>query len=410
MNSNNQTKSILNTIEEALVDIKEGKVIIVVDDEDRENEGDFVTATENITAETVNFMARYGRGLICAPLPKERCEKLKLDMMVSENTSLHATPFTISVDLLTRGCTTGISASDRAATLRALLDDDVALEEIGRPGHIFPLRAQDKGVLRRTGHTEAVVDLTRLAGLKAGGALVEIMNEDGTMARLPELLKIAKKFDLKIISIADLVKYRLKRETIIKRGVTANMPTEYGDFKIIPFIQESNGVEHLALVKGTWEEDEPILVRMHSSCMTGDIFASKKCDCGDQLHKSMQLIEEAGKGVVVYLSQEGRGIGIFNKIHAYKLQDEGLDTVEANVKLGFAPDSRDYGVGASILHSLGVTKMKLLTNNPLKRVGLEGYGLSISEIMPIIIEPNKYSERYLETKEFKMGHKLGFKK
>ncbi|MEG2758605.1 MAG: bifunctional 3,4-dihydroxy-2-butanone-4-phosphate synthase/GTP cyclohydrolase II, partial [Rikenellaceae bacterium] len=402
--------TVLNTIEEALIDIKAGKVIIVVDDEDRENEGDFVAAAEHITAETVNFMARHGRGLICAPLPKERCEELKLDMMVGENTSLHSTPFTVSVDLLDHGCTTGISAADRAATLRSLMDKNTTPAELGRPGHIFPLRAQTKGVLRRPGHTEAVVDLTRLAGLEPGGALVEIMNEDGTMARLPQLLEVAKTFNLKIVSIADLIRYRLKRETIIKQGVTALLPTAYGDFKIIPFIQESNDIEHIALVKGSWKDDESILVRMHSSCMTGDIFGSCRCDCGAQLHESMRLIEKEGKGVIVYLQQEGRGIGIFNKIHAYKLQDEGLNTVEANVKLGFAADERDYGVGASILNALGVKNIRLLTNNPLKRAGLEGYGLKIVQNVPLIIAPNEYNISYLKTKQVSMGHTLGFDK
>lgn len=410
MENKNKKSTVLNTIEEALIDIKAGKVVIVVDDEDRENEGDFIAAAENITAETVNFMARHGRGLICAPLPKERCEELKLDMMVGENTSLHATPFTVSVDLLGHGCTTGISAADRAATLRALMDKKTTPEELGRPGHIFPLRAQTKGVLRRPGHTEAVVDLTRMAGMEPGGVLVEIMNEDGTMARLPELLEVAKKFDLKIISIADLIRYRLKRETIIRQGVTASMPTAYGDFKMTPFIQESNDVEHVALVKGTWDKEEPVLVRMHSSCLTGDIFGSCRCDCGEQLHESMRLIEKEGKGVIVYLQQEGRGIGIFNKLHAYKLQEEGLNTVEANIKLGFAADERDYGVGASILNALGIKNIRLLTNNPLKRAGLEGYGLQIVENVPIITKPNEYNINYLKTKQAEMGHTLGFKK
>lgn len=406
-NSNKNKTTVLNTIEEALEDIKAGKVIIVVDDEDRENEGDFITAAETITADTVNFMARYGRGLICAPLPKERCEELKLDMMVMENTSLHATPFTVSVDLLEHGCTTGISAHDRAMTLKALVDENTKPEELGRPGHIFPLRAQTKGVLRRPGHTEAVVDLTRMAGMKPGGVLVEIMNEDGTMARMPQLLEVARKFNLKIISIADLIRYRLERESIIIEGVTTELPTAYGNFKAIPFIQESNGAEHVALIKGEWEKDEPILVRMHSSCLTGDVFGSCRCDCGAQLHESMRLIEEAGKGAIVYLNQEGRGIGIFNKLHAYKLQDEGLDTVEANLKLGFAADERDYGIGASILHNLGINKIKLLTNNPLKRAGLEGYGIEIVENVPIVIEPNEHNLKYMRTKELSMGHKLG---
>lgn len=395
----------LNTIEEAIKDIAEGKIIIVVDDEDRENEGDFITAAETITTETVNFMARYGRGLICAPITRDRCKELNLDMMVGDNTSLHSTPFTVSVDLLTQGCTTGISASDRAKTLRALVNPTTKPEELGRPGHIFPLMAQDRGVLRRPGHTEAVVDLTRLAGLQSGGVLVEIMNEDGTMARLPQLLEVAEKFNLKIISIADLIKYRLKTETLVRRGVTVDMPTEYGNFKMTAFIHDNQ--EHLTLVKGTWEKDEPVLVRMHSSCMTGDIFGSCRCDCGAQLHEAMSQIEKAGKGAVVYLNQEGRGIGLFNKLHAYKLQEEGMDTVEANIKLGFAPDERDYGVGATILREIGVSKIKLMTNNPLKRVGLEGYGLEIVENVPIIIKPNPHNLRYLKTKEEVMGHNLG---
>lgn len=395
----------LNTIDEAIKDIAEGKIIIVVDDEDRENEGDFIAAADKITTEMVNFMARYGRGLICAPLPRQRCQDLNLDMMVGENTSLHATPFTVSVDLLTKGCTTGISASDRAKTLNALVDVDTKPEDLGRPGHIFPLMAQDKGVLRRPGHTEAVVDLTRMAGLRPGGVLVEIMNEDGTMARLPQLLEVAKQFDLKIISIAELIKYRLKTETLVSKGVTVDMPTDYGHFKITAF-KTSDNLEHVALVKGEWDENESILVRMHSSCVTGDIFGSCRCDCGAQLHESMRQIEKAGKGVIVYLNQEGRGIGLFNKLHAYKLQEEGLNTIEANLKLGFAADERDYGVGATILRETGVRNIRLLTNNPLKRVGLEGYGLKIVENVPIIIKPNEYNQKYLKTKEELMGHKL----
>lgn len=400
-------KSTLNSIEEALEEIRNGKIIIVVDDEDRENEGDFITACETITTETVNFMARYGRGLVCASLPKKRCEELKLDMMVGENTSLHATPFTVSVDLLKDGCTTGISAMDRAKTLKALVDPAYVAEDFGRPGHIFPLKAQSKGVLRRPGHTEAVVDLTRLAGLTPGGALVEIMNEDGSMARLPELREVAKQFDLKIISIEDLIRYRLEKESVVTRGVTALMPTAFGDFKVIPFQQDNSELEHLALVKGTWTEDEPILVRMHSSCLTGDVFGSCRCDCGAQLHTSMRMIDKEGKGVIVYLNQEGRGIGLFNKMHAYKLQEEGMDTIQANLHLGFAADERDYGVGASILRELGVKKIRLMTNNPQKRVALQGYGLEITKNVPIVIQPNVHNNEYLKTKELEMGHTLG---
>ena len=396
----------LNTIEEAIDAIRKGEIIIVVDDENRENEGDFVTAAELITPEKVNFMAKYGRGLICAALPEERCEELDLDLMVGKNTALHETPFTVSVDLIAPGMTTGISAEDRARTIKALVDPKTKPEDLARPGHIFPLKAKNKGVLRRAGHTEATVDLTRLAGLTPGGALVEIMNDDGTMARLPQLVKIAEKFNLKIISIKDLIEYRLKFESLIERGVKVKLPTKYGNFYIIPYKQLSNGLEHAALVKGTWEPDEPILVRVHSSCVTGDIFGSLRCDCGEQLHKAMEMIEKEGKGVIVYMNQEGRGIGLMNKIKAYQLQDEGLDTVEANVHLGFKPDERDYGIGAQILRDLGVKKMRLMTNNPVKRVGLEAYGLEIVEIVPIIIKPNKYNQKYLETKELKMGHQL----
>lgn len=396
----------LNTVEEAIEDIRAGKVIIVVDDEDRENEGDFVVAGELITTEIVNFMARYGRGLICAPLPEGRCDDLELELMVGKNTSLHATPFTVSVDLLGQGCTTGISASDRAKTIKALVSPKTVPEDLGRPGHIFPLKAKERGVLRRAGHTEAVVDLTRLAGLEPGGALVEIMNEDGTMARLPELMEIARKFNLKIISIEDLIKYRLKQETLIEQGVRVKLPTEYGDFDLIPFKQKSNGLEHVALVKGTWNSDDPVLVRVHSSCVTGDIFGSKRCDCGQQLHEAMQRIDKEGKGVVLYMNQEGRGIGLFNKIKAYKLQEEGMDTVEANIELGFDEDERDYGVGANILHELGLGKIRLLTNNPIKRKGLEGYGLEVIENVPLEVEPNKHNEFYLHTKRVKMGHTL----
>jgi len=407
MSDNQQNKpSQLNAIEEAVEDIKNGKVIIVVDDEDRENEGDFVVAAETITPEIVNFMATHGRGLICAPLPEARCEELELELMVGNNTALHATPFTVSVDLNGHGCTTGISASDRAKTIKALVDPNTKPEDLGRPGHIFPLKARERGVIRRAGHTEAVVDLTKLAGLKPGGALVEIMNEDGTMARMPELLKIAKKFDLKIISIEDLIKYKLKEESLVEKGVRVKLPTEHGDFDLIPFKQKSNGLEHVALIKGTWTKDEPVCVRVHSSCVTGDIFGSKRCDCGQQLHEAMKKIDKAGKGVVLYMNQEGRGIGLFNKIKAYKLQEEGMDTVEANIELGFEDDERDYGVGASILRELELGQIKLLTNNPIKRKGLEAYGLKIVENVSLEIEPNKHNKFYLETKRAKMGHSL----
>ncbi len=402
----NQPKgsSSLNTIEEALDDLRNGKILIVVDDEDRENEGDFVCAAELVTTEMVNFMAKHGRGLICAPLSESRCSELELNLMVGNNTALHQTAFTVSVDLLGQGCTTGISAYDRAKTLRALVDPATKPEDLARPGHIFPLMAREKGVLRRAGHTEAVVDLTRMAGLKPGGVLVEIMNDDGSMARLPELLEIAKKFKLKIISIQDLIAYRLQFEKIIDKGARVKMPTDFGIFDLIPFRQKSNKLEHVALVKGTWADDEPILVRVHSSCVTGDIFNSQRCDCGLQLKKAMEMIEREGKGVLVYLNQEGRGIGLFNKIHAYKLQEDGLDTVEANIELGFEPDERDYGVGASILHELGVRKMRLISNNPVKRKGLEGYGLEIIENIPLEVQPTPYNEFYLQTKRDKMGH------
>ncbi len=406
MSGNNDIRSRLNTIEEAIEDIREGKVIIVVDDEDRENEGDFVVAAEKITPEIVNFMATHGRGLICTPLPEDRCEELDLELMVGNNTALHATPFTISVDLIGHGCTTGISASDRAKTIKALVDLETKPEDLGRPGHIFPLKAKQKGVIRRAGHTEAVVDLTRLAGLKPGGALVEIMNEDGTMARMPQLLEIAEKFSLKIITIEDLIKYQLEKESLVERGVRVKLPTEFGDFDLIPYRQISNGLEHVALIKGSWSKDEPILVRVHSSCVTGDIFGSKKCDCGQQLHEAMRKIDKAGKGVVVYMNQEGRGIGLFNKIKAYKLQEEGMDTVDANIELGFEDDERDYGVGASILRDLQLGKIKLLTNNPIKRKGLEAYGLEIVGNIPLEVEPNEHNRFYLETKQKKMGHTL----
>lgn len=405
-NHESNTDFKLNTIPEALEELRAGKVIIVVDDEDRENEGDFIVAAEMITPEIVNFMAKYGRGLICAPLPEDRCKELDLELMVGNNTALHHTPFTVSVDLNGHGCTTGISASDRAKTIRALVDPDTKPEDLGRPGHIFPLKARDKGVLRRAGHTEAVVDLTRMAGLKPGGALVEIMNDDGTMARLPQLIEIGKKFNLKIFSIKDLISYRLKTDSIVEAGVKVKLPTAYGNFELIPFRQKSNGLEHVALIKGTWEESEPIIVRVHSSCVTGDIFGSQRCDCGAQLHQAMQMIEKEGKGVLVYMNQEGRGIGLFNKIHAYKLQEEGRDTVEANVELGFEPDERDYGVGASILHEVGVRKMRLISNNPIKRRGLEGYGIEIVENIPLEIDSNPHNEFYLRTKRDKMGHNI----
>ncbi|ODT52815.1 MAG: bifunctional 3,4-dihydroxy-2-butanone 4-phosphate synthase/GTP cyclohydrolase II [Paludibacter sp. 47-17] len=400
-------EKVLNTIEEAIADIRDGKLLIVVDDEDRENEGDFICAAEKITPEMVNFMITHGRGLLCAPLTEERCDELDLDMQVVRNTSVHATPFTVSIDKL-EGCTTGVSASDRAATLRALCDPASRPDTFGRPGHIFPLRAKTRGVIRRAGHTEAAVDLARMAGLYPAGALIEIMNEDGSMARMPQLLEIAKKFGIKIISIADLISYRLKSESLVEEGVEVSMPTAWGSFRLIPFRQISNGLEHVALIKGSWEKDEPILVRVHSSCVTGDIFGSMRCECGDQLHKAMQLIEEAGKGVIVYMNQEGRGIGLMNKIKAYKLQEEGMDTVDANLHLGFNADERDYGVGAQILRSLGVTKIKLMSNNPVKRIGLEAYNLEIVENVPIIIEPNPHNKFYMETKKNRMGHDLRY--
>lgn len=396
---------LLNTIEEAVEDIKAGKIVIVVDDEDRENEGDFICAAEKITPEMVNFMVKEGRGLLCAPLTEERCAELELDMQVTDNTSIHATPFTVSIDKL-EGCTTGISTHDRAETIRALCDPNSKPETFGRPGHIFPLRAKSRGVIRRAGHTEAAVDLARLAGLYPAGALIEIMNEDGTMARLPQLLEIAKKFDLKIISIEDLIAYRLKTESLVIKGVEVDMPTKYGHFHLIPFLQKSNGLEHIALIKGKWDEDEEILVRVHSSCMTGDIFGSLRCDCGDQIHKAMELIEKEGRGVIVYLMQEGRGIGLMNKMKAYKLQEEGLDTVEANIELGFAADERDYGIGAQILRQLNVRKMRLLTNNPVKRIGLEGYNLQIVGNVRIEGEVTCYNKRYLETKAKKLKHNI----
>lgn len=396
----------LNTIEEAIESIKRGELIIVVDDEDRENEGDFVAAAELITPEKVNFMATHGRGLICTSLTEERCNELDLRLMVGSNTSLHATPFTVSVDLIGQGCTTGISASDRSKTIKALCNKDTKPEDLARPGHIFPLMARDRGVLRRTGHTEAAVDLARIAGLEPIGVLVEIMNEDGTMARLPQLIEIAKKFNLKIISIEALIAYRLKAESLVVKGDEVNLPTAHGDFKFIPFQQINNGLEHMALIKGNWREDEPVLVRVHSSCATGDIFGSLRCECGEQLKKAMELIEKEGKGVIVYMNQEGRGIGLMAKIAAYKLQEKGYDTVAANEELGFQPDERDYGVGAQILRQLGVKQMRLMTNNPIKRVGLEGYGLHVVENVPIEVAPNPHNEFYMKTKQEKMGHNL----
>ncbi len=396
----------LNTIEEAIEEIRKGNLIIVVDNEDRENEGDFITAAELITPEKINFMETYGRGLICVPLTEERCEELDLPMMVGNNTSIHATPFTVTVDLLTNGCTTGISASDRAKTIKALTDLSTQPEDLGRPGHISPLKARKRGVLVRAGHTEAAIDLAVLAGLYPGGVLVEIKNPDGSMARLPELIEVAKKFDLKIISVADLIRYRLEQESLIEKGEEVNMPTHYGNFHLIPFLQKSNRLEHIALIKGTWEKDEPILVRVHSSCATGDIFGSMRCECGEQLHKAMEMIEKEGKGAIVYLNQEGRGIGLMDKIKAYKLQENGYDTVDANLHLGHNADERDYGVGAQILRSIGIQKMRLMTNNPIKRIGIEAYGLEVVENVPIEVKPNPYNEFYMKTKKDRMGHIL----
>lgn len=395
----------LDTIEEALKDFRKGKFVIVVDDEDRENEGDFIVAAEMITPEKVNFMLKHGRGVLCAPITLDRCEELELPHMVGNNTSILGTPFTVTVDKL-EGCTTGVSAADRAATIRALADPKSKPSTFGRPGHINPLYAQNKGVIRRAGHTEAAVDLARLAGLFPAAALIEIMNEDGTMARMPKLKELSAEFDIKIITIKDLISYRLQVESIIERGVEVHLPTSYGDFRLIPFRQKSNGKEHIALIKGEWKHDEPVLVRVHSSCATGDIFGSLRCECGEQLHKAMETIDKAGKGVVVYLNQEGRGIGLMSKIEAYKLQEEGLDTVDANIHLGFDADERDYGVGAGILRELGVSKMRLMTNNPVKRVGLEAYGLEIVENVPIEIEPNEFNEFYMRTKKERMGHNL----
>ena len=395
----------LSNIEEAIEDFREGKFVIVVDDEDRENEGDFIIAAEKITPEKVNFMLKHGRGVLCAPITMSRCKELELEPQVNSNTSLLGTPFTVTVDKI-EGCSTGVSAADRAATIQALADPSSTPATFARPGHINPLYAQDKGVLHRAGHTEASIDLARLAGLNPAAALIEIMNEDGTMARMPELMKLSEEFGMKIISISDLIKYRLKKESLVEIGEEVDMPTKYGHFRLIPFMQKSTGLEHIALIKGTWNEDEPIPVRVHSSCMTGDIFASQRCDCGAQLQKAMQLIEENGKGVIVYLNQEGRGIGLMNKIKAYKLQEEGMDTVDANICLGFKADERDYGVGAEILRKVGVHKMQLITNNPVKRIGLESYGLEIVEILSCEIEPNEFNSRYLSTKAQRMGHTL----
>lgn len=397
----------LNSVEDAVKDFKEGKFVIVVDDEDRENEGDLIIAAEKIDDEKVNFMLKHARGVLCAPITISRCDELDLPRQVQDNTSVLGTPFTVTVDKL-EGCTTGVSAHDRAATIRALADPASTSQTFGRPGHINPLYAQDNGVLRRSGHTEAAIDLCRMAGLYPAGALMEIMNEDGTMARLPQLLEFGREYGLKVISIKDMIVYRLKKESLIEVGVNVDMPTEYGHFHLIPFRQTSNGMEHFALVKGKWEEDEPVLVRVHSSCATGDILGSKRCDCGEQLHKAMQMIEKEGKGVVVYMQQEGRGIGLMNKMAAYKLQEEGYDTVDANIHLGFKPDERDYGCGAQMLRHLGIHKMRLITNNPVKRVGLEAYGLEIVENVPIEITPNPYNKRYLATKRERMGHILHF--
>jgi 3,4-dihydroxy 2-butanone 4-phosphate synthase/GTP cyclohydrolase II len=397
---------ILNSIEEAIAEIQAGKVVIVVDDEDRENEGDFLTAAQNATPDVVNFMATHGRGLICAPLTQERCKELELDLMVQHNSATYETPFTISVDLNGHGCSTGISTSDRSKTILALIDETIQADDLGRPGHIFPLRAKDGGVLRRAGHTEAAVDLARLAGFEPAGVIVEILNEDGTMARLPQLIEIAQKFDLKIVSIADLIDYRIKHESLIDRIVDVHLPTEFGDFQLFAYKEKNTGQDNLALVKGSWSKDEAVLVRVHSSCLTGDIFGSCRCDCGPQLHKAMDIIEKEGKGVILYMNQEGRGIGLMNKLKAYKLQEQGLDTLEANIELGFKADQRDYGIGAQILRDLGISKMRLMSNNPKKRSGLIGYGLEIIENVPIEIESNIHNENYLLTKRDKMGHLL----
>jgi 3,4-dihydroxy 2-butanone 4-phosphate synthase/GTP cyclohydrolase II len=395
-----------DSIDDAISDIRQGKLVVVVDDEDRENEGDFITAAANITPEVINFMTKHGRGLICVPLPEERCDELALELMVNNNTALHETAFTVSVDLLGHGCTTGISAHDRAKTIHALIDHQTTPADLGRPGHIFPLRAKKGGVLRRAGHTEAAVDLARLGGFGSpyGAVLVEIMNDDGTMARLPQLIAVAKKFDFKIISIKDLIEYRLKKDSLIEEIVRVDMPTKYGDFKLVAFREKNSSNEHLALLKGEWKKDEPLLVRVHSSCFTGDILGSLRCDCGDQLHQAMEMVEKEGKGAILYMNQEGRGIGLLNKLKAYRLQEQGMDTVQANLHLGFQTDQRDYGVGAQMLRYLGVTKLRLMSNNPKKRVGLIGYGLEIVENIPIVIQSNPHNEKYLQTKRDKLGH------
>jgi len=401
-----QDKIKLDSIESAIEEIKNGKIIIVVDDEDRENEGDFLAAADCVTPEMVNFMATHGRGLICAPIIDDRCEVLGLDLMVGKNTTLHETPFTISIDYLGKGCTTGISAHDRAVTIKALVDPDTKPEDFGKPGHIFPLKARKGGVLRRAGHTEAAIDFARLAGLSPVGIICEIMNEDGSMARLPDLKVVAEKFNMKLVSIKDLIEYRLQKESLIKREIAVEMPTSWGDFSLVAFRQINNDQEHLALIKGEWSEDEPVLVRVHSSCLTGDIFGSCRCDCGEQLHAAMQMVEQAGKGVIVYMNQEGRGIGLLNKLKAYKLQEQGMDTVQANLALGFKMDERDYGIGAQILRNLGVRKMRLMSNNPTKRAGLIGYGLEVVDHVAIEMVANKHNESYLLTKRDKMGHEI----
>ena len=395
-----------DTIEDAIKDIRMGKMVIVVDDEDRENEGDFITAARNVTPEVINFMSKHGRGLICAPLPEERCEELKLEIMVNNNTALHETAFTVSVDLLGHGCTTGISAHDRSKTVQALINPETKPDDLGRPGHIFPLRSKRGGVLRRAGHTEATTDLARLAGFEPAGVLVEIMNDDGSMARLPELIEVAKKFDFKLITIKDLIEYRIKTDSLIEEVVRVEMPTKYGNFMLVAFTEKNSSNEHLALLKGEWQKDEPILVRVHSSCFTGDLLGSLRCDCGEQLHKAMEMVEREGKGAILYMNQEGRGIGLLNKLKAYRLQEEGMDTVEANLHLGFQMDERDYGLGAQMLRHLGITKLRLMSNNPKKRVGLIGYGLEIVENLPIEVEPNPHNEKYLQTKRDKLGHEI----